>query len=195
VARQPQSFYASEAPGRGGRGRLLLFAYHFPPDAAAGALRWQKLAVNAAERGWGLDVFTRDPAELTRSEFCRLRELPPGVRVFGVRQPELAVQRLERRLLGAYRRLVPARRLAGVPARREARPSSFARDELRFSLHSLRTRAGCIMPPIAPGRAARCSWREDSSTHRSTESPCPAGPRMGHTREPGSSPVRRESPS
>src|SRR2546422_7800891 len=41
---------------RPGQHRLLLISYHFPPDPAVGALRWQKLARYAAERGWGLDV-------------------------------------------------------------------------------------------------------------------------------------------
>src|SRR4029453_11583328 len=82
VTPQPHSFYET---GRSADelGRLFLFSYHFPPDTAAGALRWQKLANHAAKRGWGLDVLTRDPAELERADPSRLRELPPGVRVFG----------------------------------------------------------------------------------------------------------------
>jgi len=129
-------------------GRLFLFSYHFPPDTAAGALRWQKLAVHAAKRGWGLDVLTRDPADLERSDPSRLRELPPGVRVFGIRQPVLAVQRLERRLWGAWRRwrstrpaapLAASAQAAAVSAGRTALKSSYGRDELRFDPFSRRT--------------------------------------------------------
>jgi hypothetical protein len=129
------------------KGRLFLFSYHFPPDTAAGALRWQKLAAHAAKRGWGLDVLTRDPADLERADPSRLHELPPGVRVFGVRQPVLGVQRLERRLWGVLRRLRPAPGPAplaaaggaAVSAGRPAPKSSYARDELRFDPFSRRT--------------------------------------------------------
>src|SRR5262249_59696802 len=110
VFRPPQAFHESGVPDRAENGRLFLFAYHFPPDAAAGALRWQKLAVHATARGWGLDVLTRDPAELERPDFSRLREIPPNVRVFGVPQPEITTRRLERHLWGTYRRLLPASR-------------------------------------------------------------------------------------
>ncbi len=54
----------------GSRARLLLVTYHFPPDTAVGALRWQKLARYAAERGWGLDVITLHPAQLVATAPC-----------------------------------------------------------------------------------------------------------------------------
>ena len=54
------------------RRRLLLITYSFPPDQAIGALRWQKLAGFAAERGWGLDVVALDPAQLTSTDETRL---------------------------------------------------------------------------------------------------------------------------
>lgn len=135
---RPQSFYESGAPDRPERGRLFLFAYHFPPDSAAGALRWQKFAVHAAARGWGLDVLTLDPAEIDRPDFSRLRELPPSVRVFGVPHPEIASVWLERHLWGAYRRLSPARRSESVASGGAVQKSSLRRDELRFEPFSPR---------------------------------------------------------
>ncbi len=134
----PDSFYESGAPESAPRGRLFLFAYHFPPDSAAGALRWQKLAIYAAERGWGLDVFTRDPAELDRPDLSRLHELPPNVRVFGVRHREIASMWLERHLWGGYRRLFPARRPEIAGAGSTALKSSLSRGELRFEPFSAR---------------------------------------------------------
>jgi len=172
---RPQSFYESGAPDRAERGRLLLFAYHFPPDSAAGALRWQKLAIHAAERGWGLDVLTRDPAEIARPDFSRLRELPPNVRVFGVPQPEIALQWLERHLWGAYRRLLPARPPATAgSAQSLARNSSLGRDELRFEPFSprfwLRSYHGWqfYASQRAWGRRAACLARRlfDPERHR-----------------------------
>ena len=64
--------------------RLLLLSYHFPPSVESGALRWQKLARFAAERGWGLDVIALRPADLLRRDDARLRDLPPGMRLFGI---------------------------------------------------------------------------------------------------------------
>jgi glycosyltransferase involved in cell wall biosynthesis len=147
VTAQPRSFHETDRSAVE-KGRLFLFSYHFPPDTVAGALRWQKLAVHAAARGWGLDVLTRDPADLERSDPSRLRELPPGVRVYGIRQPLLAAQRLERWLWGPARRRRARRAAAaasspGAPAAASARPaalkSSFARDELRFEPFSRRS--------------------------------------------------------
>ncbi|HEX8692853.1 MAG TPA: hypothetical protein VF746_10565 [Longimicrobium sp.] len=70
-------------PGR----RLLLISHHFPPGQATGALRWQKLASHAAERGWGIDAITVHPDSLASADFTRLAELPEGTRVYGVRVP------------------------------------------------------------------------------------------------------------
>jgi hypothetical protein len=78
----PEPFYRSPGPTEGRR--LLLISIHFPPSQAAGALRWQKLAGHAAERGWGLDVVTLPPSSLGSSDPRRLEELPPGTRVYGV---------------------------------------------------------------------------------------------------------------
>lgn len=69
------------------RARLLLISWHFPPGQGAGALRWQKLAVHAARRGWGMDVVTAHPSSLAAADPSRLLELPPGTRVWGVPAP------------------------------------------------------------------------------------------------------------
>jgi hypothetical protein len=75
-------FYSS---GRAGpRGRLLLLSYHFPPSIASGALRWQKLASHAAERGWGMDIVALEPTEVERADPERVSQLPQGIRLYGV---------------------------------------------------------------------------------------------------------------
>lgn len=138
--RQPRSFFETPTSAPPEEGRLFLVTYHFPPDQAAGALRWEKLARHAAEHGFGLDVLTRDPADLPSADFARLRELPPGVRIFGVREREIAVRRVEHALWRAHRRLSPTRSEAG-PVRVAGRPSqksSYARSELRLELLSPR---------------------------------------------------------
>src|SRR2546427_11220283 len=80
--------------------RLLRVSYHFPPGTAVGGLRWQKLARYAAERGWGLDVVSLDPADLPEQErdVERLKDLPDGVRVYGVPAPRLRVERAGNRV-------------------------------------------------------------------------------------------------
>ena len=104
------------------RRRLLLITYSFPPDQAVGALRWQKLAGFAAERGWGLDVVALDPAQLASVDQTRLAELPADTRVYGVPHAELLVLRLQRLARAVYRRFKPRPPQAGVGAsvRREA---------------------------------------------------------------------------
>src|SRR3989442_148876 len=76
------------------RARLLLITYHFPPDAAVGALRWQKLARHAAERGWGLDVIALHPAQVKSADPDRLADLPAGVRVYGIPLPRARVEQI-----------------------------------------------------------------------------------------------------
>lgn len=48
----PVRFFARTQEGGAPRPRLLLLRYHFPPRQSAAALRWQKLAGHAADRGW-----------------------------------------------------------------------------------------------------------------------------------------------
>lgn len=115
--------------------RILLFSYHFPPGQAAGARRWERLAHFASERGWGLDVITLSPRYLDRADATRLERLPAGTRVYVAPDEEVAIRRLERRLL--ERRTAPERKGRGPgehvpPAETTSRPSSFRRDEIRF---------------------------------------------------------------
>ena len=117
--------------------RLLLISYHFPPSRAVGALRWQKLAGYAAMRGYGLDVVTLDPSALTESDADGLRELPPGVRLFGVPMPHSGVEQVVDGMLAARRWL--KRRFQRTsestpwkpPASAGPRQDSFAWSELR----------------------------------------------------------------
>src|SRR5438094_725046 len=76
--------------------RLLLITAAFPPDPRSGSLRWQKLSRYAAERGWGLDVITTDPAEIEFPDPALVRALPLGIRVFGVRSSPPRVERFAR---------------------------------------------------------------------------------------------------
>ena len=119
------------------RARLLLISCHFPPDAAVGALRWQKLSRYAAERGWGLDVITFDPASVAVTDPSRLADLPPGVRVYTLAPRQVAwehVVELAWRTYDSARRLPHrlARSVSGalgpVPQQRQ----SLARREVRW---------------------------------------------------------------
>jgi len=89
----PRPFFERPAETAPGAGRLLLVSYHFPPGQAAGAMRWQKFARHAAERGWGLDVITLDPRCIECSDPSRLSDLPQGVRVYGVPVEEHSIRR------------------------------------------------------------------------------------------------------
>src|SRR5215831_9530535 len=63
--------------------RLLLVFFYFPPSAEVGALRWLSLSRFGAERGWAIDVVSLHSAFMGTIDPTRLRELPPGIRVFG----------------------------------------------------------------------------------------------------------------
>ena len=89
--------------------RLLVVSYHFPPSPAVGGLRWQQLSLLAAERGWGVDVLARDPEEFRVNDESRLLNLPPGLRAFGVRTPQLTLDAFERVAAGALRSLRSSR--------------------------------------------------------------------------------------
>lgn len=91
------------AGGDPAAGRLLLLSDQFPPAQSAGALRWQKLSRFAFDRGWELDVITRDPQLLAARDDSRLRELPPGTRVYGFSPHDLALDRFEQWLNAAHR--------------------------------------------------------------------------------------------
>lgn len=98
--------HASGEPDRDPRPRLLLISYHFPPDTTVGARRWEKMARFVAERGWALDVITRDPAALDPP---RMDALPQGVRVYGVPHTPLTLDRLEEGAWQRFRKSRPAR--------------------------------------------------------------------------------------
>ncbi|HYR07203.1 MAG TPA: hypothetical protein VEQ60_05530 [Longimicrobium sp.] len=102
--------------------RLLLMSWHFPPGQGAGALRWQKLAALAAERGWALDVVTAHPDTLPSADADRLRELPPGTRVFGVRAPARPLRDAAGRI---RRALTVLRRSAANASASPVTPSPF----------------------------------------------------------------------
>lgn len=121
--------------------RLLLVSWHFPPGQGAGALRWQKLALHAAERGWGLDVVTAHPDSLAAADSTRLRELPPGTRVFGVRAPDHPLRHAGDRL----------RR--GIGGLREAIWGAAKRSESAVPLSPPH--------PAAPSPDAGLAWRAD----------------------------------
>ena len=105
--RLSEPFWSRDGAGRQLRARLLLVGYHFPPGQAVGALRWEKFAAFAAERGWGLDVVTLDPGSLPAVDWTRLAALPTGIRVYGVPTRVHPAERVERLLWRIYRRLRP----------------------------------------------------------------------------------------
>ncbi|MGI8510467.1 MAG: hypothetical protein ACR2MQ_14190 [Gemmatimonadaceae bacterium] len=135
-------FYAHEDVGSQGDCRLLVISYFFPPDAAVGARRWEKLCHYAAERGWGVDVITRSAPELLPTH-PRLRELPSGVRVYSVAAPEPAVARVLKKTEERVSKLVRERKISrsvastargSVPGQFQTLPSSIARADVRWAL-------------------------------------------------------------
>jgi len=104
----------SEAHAR----RLLLISPGFPPAAAVGGLRWQKMLRVLESHGWQADVLTVVPADPRESDPARLEDLPPSTRVYGL--PAAALEdRTLRRVLRLVQALRPARRppahMAGAP--------------------------------------------------------------------------------
>ena len=119
TATLPEPLLSREGTARQLRRRLLLVSYHFPPGRSVGALRWEKLAGLAAERGWGLDVVTLDPGSVPAPDWTRLAGLPAGIRVYGVPSCLHPAERLVRLLWRACRgleRLMP--RHASLPQNR-----------------------------------------------------------------------------
>jgi glycosyltransferase involved in cell wall biosynthesis len=110
---EPRQFHGPHDAGA--TPRLLLISYHFPPSPAAGALRWQKLAGFAAERGLALDVITLDPNDLKGPDWARLTDLPAGTRVFGLPQVELRRERVLSTVARSVRRLRRLGRPEPVP--------------------------------------------------------------------------------
>lgn len=147
----PVPFFA--ASGERATRRLLLLAYHFPPSQTAGALRWQKLSRFAVERGYALDVITRDPAQLASSDSSRLDDLPAGTRLYAVRDDEPWIVPPERALRSLFRRIRSSNtagngaRPAAAERRNGASPVAIRREALRW-------------PPRSPREVVRAygSW-------------------------------------
>src|SRR5207237_2380485 len=130
--------------------RLLLITAAFPPDPRSGSLRWQKLSRFVAERGWGLDVITTDPAEIEFPDAALVKELPSGIRVFGMRSSPPHVERFLRGVWQVYRGRSPREsgtgsatsvdgmRTPAAAAPRNDRPESLGRSEIQWSLRSPR---------------------------------------------------------
>lgn len=142
--RVTRPFFENEGVGSQRDRRLLVISYHFPPDRAVGAKRWEKFSHFAAARGWGLDVFMRGDVKATDVEAAR-RCVPSGVRVFAVSEPVLRVERAENAVWRALRG--NGRRKAGAAVSPSGTPdtpppvprvSSIARSELRWALHTPR---------------------------------------------------------
>lgn len=142
---KPDPFYTAPPLPCPGRGRLLVLSYHFPPGQGAGALRWQKLARFAAERGWGLDVVTLDPSDLRSPDMDRLDELPPGIRVFGIPAMSAWLDEVATTAAGLLRRLRSSGRGGSVdptadPTGRPSsvRPESLGREEMERGMRTRR---------------------------------------------------------
>ncbi|HET7585751.1 MAG TPA: glycosyltransferase [Gemmatimonadaceae bacterium] len=144
----PQPHYA--APERRTPCRLLLLSFHFPPDPAVGALRWQKLATHLAELGCAVDVIALHPDELASQDRRQLEALPPGTRVFGVRRVRAIAERVEHALWQATRTL---RRLA---VRRPLRGGGGGDPSLDHST-AITNRSGDSRIPSAPPATPRVS--------------------------------------
>lgn len=102
TAPPPDEEGAHEPPPPSPR-RLILVSWHFPPDPAVGGLRWQKLARFAHERGWSVDVVTRDPGGLTHADGERVADLPTGIRRHPVAVPPVGLADLPVRVWTRFR--------------------------------------------------------------------------------------------
>ena len=64
------------------RGRVLIVAYHFPPQAgSSGLLRSLKFCRYLPEFGWASTVLTIDPRAYERTDDSQVAEIPAGVNV------------------------------------------------------------------------------------------------------------------
>ena len=138
----PLPFYETPKPAKAERG-ILLISYHFPPSRAVGGVRWQKLSRFAAECGWQIDVVTLDPKDLLDPDLDRLRELPEGVRVFGVAQPRVPLEGIADRVSSSLRSFRRNRMVdhgpspESAPPEATSSPASFSTGELNWELISL----------------------------------------------------------
>lgn len=108
----PQPYYdarASQEANCEERRRLLLVTYHFPPDPAVGGLRWERHAAGLAQRGWDVDVITRDFTTGVATDRARLQQLPGRLTIFSAREQEPLISRAGRFALDVKRRFTPSR--------------------------------------------------------------------------------------
>jgi len=167
---------APDAPAPAARRRMLLVAYHFPPDSAVGSRRWDKLTRFGVARGWQFDVITRTlSGEQRRAFLSRAATLAPGVRVYEVSDEPLLLQRIERRASALARSRGSLRAAAGGTARAPVTPPApapwFGRDEIRFRAGTGRDwlRAYWAWVDHArPGRWARRAARLGARLHAAT---------------------------
>ncbi|HZF66962.1 MAG TPA: hypothetical protein VEZ47_02875 [Gemmatirosa sp.] len=143
----PEPFFAIPPTGAPSRRRVLLLTHCFPPDARAGSVRWGRMSVHAAERGWGMDVVTIPPEDSRRIvghlDESRLAGLPPDLRVFPAHDPvELPDERV---LRGAIRTFSALRR---------AVRRSTARGAAGAAAPSVAVLPGGALPPLPDGGAA-----------------------------------------
>ncbi len=133
-----EPFFRSSKALDNPRGRLLLISYHFPPGGSAGALRWQKMSHYAAERGWTLDVLAAHHDTLEgKTDWNRLTDLPPGMRVYGIRRRVARIEQIENRVWDVCKRLGVFRRRRShrgrqSPRTTNARPDSLTPDEMNW---------------------------------------------------------------
>jgi len=151
--------------------RLLLITAAFPPDPRSGSLRWQKLSRYVVARGWGLDVITADPSEIEFPDQALVKELPSGIRVFGLRTERPRLERIVRSIWQFYgRRRDRARSVPPASSGAESgaatpspsrRPESVGRSDIRWSLRSPRelVRAFYAWADFAQGK----KWARDAA--------------------------------
>lgn len=156
----PPPSYVVEPVGEKRSARLLLVSWHFPPDSAVGGLRWQKFARYAAERGWGVDVIMRDPTGLRGCDPDRLRELPPGTRLFFVTERPLSFERFAEAAVRLLRRLKARQPAAATGARSSRSAGSLARNEIRWP-RTVRDVERAYLATVEHWRGAR--WAVDAS--------------------------------
>lgn len=133
-----------DAPKAVNEKKLLLLSYHFPPGHSVGALRWEKLSAFASSAGWDIDVVTCAPQAISKAAAGRLSALPPGLRVFGVRERHTWIEHMVE-TLASVRRLAKGKWTRGAPtlpragaSRPHAAPQSIGRLDSHFSPFSKR---------------------------------------------------------
>jgi glycosyltransferase involved in cell wall biosynthesis len=82
----------NEKPHMSSNYRILVIAYAFPPSLGAEALCTGKVVAALVKKGFEVTVITADrPSQMTDGEFQSI--IPPGVRLFPIRDPGLSSKR------------------------------------------------------------------------------------------------------